>query len=340
MPTPGAAPRGRMAREPQEACRGPYRASRSRRASRPPRTSPPRTPTPSRPGLPPSGSTCPSRRGRAIDGHVRLLLAWTDAINLTAIRDPADGRHRARHRQPVGRRSRSASVASTGSSTSVRAAASRACRSRRRCPAARGLLVEPVGKKARFLTTTIEATRPGLDRARRPRSGPRRSPATRRHRGHWPAVIARAVATSPTSSSWRSRCSSRAGSSSPGSGATSRPSWLPRTGRSPRSVAAAVEILPRHSPRPRRAIAWSSSRRDGRVRRHVSARPGRAESAGRGERAAARLRPCADRSPLRHPQQPRRPRRRPRRRRLGRRRPGISATSSDTARSRTQSSNG
>ena len=26
----------------------------------------------------------------AIDDHVRLLLAWTVAVNLTAIRDPAD----------------------------------------------------------------------------------------------------------------------------------------------------------------------------------------------------------------------------------------------------------
>jgi 16S rRNA (guanine527-N7)-methyltransferase len=27
---------------------------------------------------------------RAIDDHVRLLLRWTEAINLTAIRDPAE----------------------------------------------------------------------------------------------------------------------------------------------------------------------------------------------------------------------------------------------------------
>jgi 16S rRNA (guanine527-N7)-methyltransferase len=36
------------------------------------------------------GATLDARARHAIEGHVRLLLAWTDAINLTAIRDPAE----------------------------------------------------------------------------------------------------------------------------------------------------------------------------------------------------------------------------------------------------------
>ena len=53
-----------------------------------PHRSPPRTTTPSAPACATWGSTCDGR-ARGIDGHVRLLLAWTPAINLTAIREPA-----------------------------------------------------------------------------------------------------------------------------------------------------------------------------------------------------------------------------------------------------------
>ena len=63
-----------MARGPTGGVSWTDRASRSRRASRPPLTCRQRTTPPSRP---------------AIDGHARLLLAWTSAINLTAIREPA-----------------------------------------------------------------------------------------------------------------------------------------------------------------------------------------------------------------------------------------------------------
>jgi len=60
-------------------------------------------------------------------------------------------------------------------------------------PAARALLLEPIAKKARFLTTVVAAT--GLE-------GTVEAAAIRaealaadaRHRGRWPAVIARAVA--------------------------------------------------------------------------------------------------------------------------------------------------
>ena len=43
-------------------------------------------------GLAALGLTLAGGAAAAIDGHVRLLLAWTAAINLTAIRDPARGR--------------------------------------------------------------------------------------------------------------------------------------------------------------------------------------------------------------------------------------------------------
>ena len=96
----------------------------------------------------------------AIDGHVRLLLAWTTAINLTAIRDPA-------------------SIARGHVIDSLSALPLIARRGPRRLldigsgggfpglPLAAVLadtdvtLLEPVGKKARFLSTATTAT--GLD---------------------------------------------------------------------------------------------------------------------------------------------------------------------------------
>jgi 16S rRNA (guanine527-N7)-methyltransferase len=128
----------------------------------------------------------------AIDGHVRLLLAWTDAINLTAIRDPETVavahvidslsavellRERAIDRF--------IDLGSGGGFPGLPIAAA--------LPAARGLLIEPVVKKARFLTTTIEAT--GLSSITEA-AAVRAEALARdgRHRGQWPAVIARAVA--------------------------------------------------------------------------------------------------------------------------------------------------
>jgi 16S rRNA (guanine527-N7)-methyltransferase len=61
-------------------------------------------------------------------------------------------------------------------------------------PAARALLIEPVGKKARFLATAIEAT--GLSRiAEAAQVRAEALAGDARHRGRWPAVIARAVAS-------------------------------------------------------------------------------------------------------------------------------------------------
>jgi 16S rRNA (guanine527-N7)-methyltransferase len=131
----------------------------------------------------------------AIDGHARLLLAWTPFINLTAIRDPADvaTAHVVDSLSAVAvLRERSIDrfldLGSGGGYPGLPLAAA--------LPAARVLLVEPIAKKARFLTTAIEAT--GL--AGTVEAAAVRSEALAtdpRHRGRWPAVMARAVAALP-----------------------------------------------------------------------------------------------------------------------------------------------
>ena len=127
----------------------------------------------------------------AIDGHVRLLLAWTGAINLTAIRDPiavarlhvidsltavpslrqldADGL---------------LDLGSGGGFPGIPLAAA--------LPSLHGLLVDSTGKKAAFLDTAVRAV--GLHG--RVAVAPVRAEALaleRRHRGRWPVVTARAV---------------------------------------------------------------------------------------------------------------------------------------------------
>jgi 16S rRNA (guanine527-N7)-methyltransferase len=128
----------------------------------------------------------------AIDGHARLLLAWTGAINLTAIRDPGDVAlaHVIDSLSAVPLlRSRGVDrfidLGSGGGYPGLPIAAA--------LPAARALLLEPIGKKARFLSTAVTAV--GLDDT--VEAAPVRAEALaadRRHRGRWPAVTARAVA--------------------------------------------------------------------------------------------------------------------------------------------------
>ena len=76
------------------------RASRSRRAFRTPQPLPPAYDDALDAGLADLGLTLSPTARAAIDGHARLLLAWTAAINLTAIRDPAAVARRTRRRQP------------------------------------------------------------------------------------------------------------------------------------------------------------------------------------------------------------------------------------------------
>jgi 16S rRNA (guanine527-N7)-methyltransferase len=122
-----------------------------------------------------------------------MLLAWTAAINLTAVRDPvaaatihvldsltAVAPLRARGIE------RFLDLGSGGGLPGIPLAIA--------LPARDALLVEPIGKKARFLATAIGAT--GL-------GGTTRVAATRaetlaadpHHRGQWPAVTARAVSS-------------------------------------------------------------------------------------------------------------------------------------------------
>ena len=133
----------------------------------------------------------PSARS-AIDGHVRLLLAWTEAINLTGIREPAavatahviDSLSGLTILDERGI-DRFIDLGSGGGYPGLPIAAA--------LPAARALLLEPVAKKAGFLSTVATAT--GL--ADTVEAAPVRAEALaadRRHRGRWPGVTARAVA--------------------------------------------------------------------------------------------------------------------------------------------------
>jgi 16S rRNA (guanine527-N7)-methyltransferase len=128
----------------------------------------------------------------AIEGHARLLLAWTTSINLTAIRDPeavatahiVDSLTAVEVLAARGI-GRFLDLGSGGGYPGLPLAAA--------LPAERVLLVDPTAKKIRFLETVIEAT--GLTatvEAAAVRS--EALAADGRHRGRWPAVTARAVA--------------------------------------------------------------------------------------------------------------------------------------------------
>jgi 16S rRNA (guanine527-N7)-methyltransferase len=128
----------------------------------------------------------------AIDGQVRLLLAWNAAINLTSVRDPATVavRHVADSLTALGTLQAAGidaflDLGSGGGYPGIPLAAA--------LPSAEALLVDSVGKKARFLDVAVNAV--GL--AGRVRVGSVRAEALaadRRHRECWPAVTARAVA--------------------------------------------------------------------------------------------------------------------------------------------------
>jgi 16S rRNA (guanine527-N7)-methyltransferase len=134
----------------------------------------------------------PARARARIGDHVRLLLAWNDAINLTAIRDPAAIaiRHVADSLlglAPLREASveRFVDIGSGGGFPGVPLAAA--------LPAAEVLLVESVGKKARFLEAAAravgEVARIQVAAARAESVGHDRA-----HRGRWQGVVARAVA--------------------------------------------------------------------------------------------------------------------------------------------------
>lgn len=144
-----------------------------------------------RAGLSAAGLQLRSEAREAIDGHLRLLLAWTQAINLTAIRDPeaAATAHVLDSLSAVTLLrdrgiDRFLDLGSGGGLPGIPLAAA--------LPAVDAMLVEPIGKKARFLATAIAATglgatlRVAATRAETLAGDPR-------HRGRWPAVTSRAV---------------------------------------------------------------------------------------------------------------------------------------------------
>jgi 16S rRNA (guanine527-N7)-methyltransferase len=130
----------------------------------------------------------------AIDGHVRLLLAWNQAINLTAIRDPVaaatlhvlDSLAAAPLLRSEGAE-RLLDLGSGGGFPGLPLAAA--------LPAD-ALLVESIGKKAVFLRTTVDALElpSRVDVAAERAETLAADPA---HREAWPVVVARAVAALP-----------------------------------------------------------------------------------------------------------------------------------------------
>jgi 16S rRNA (guanine527-N7)-methyltransferase len=131
----------------------------------------------------------------AIDDHVRLLLAWTEAINLTAIRDPAEVArlHVLDSLTAIPVLSargvtRLLDLGSGGGFPGIPLAVA--------LGSDRTLLVDSVGKKIQFLRAVIAAT--GLER-RVAAEADRAEAIARdpRDREAWPAVTARAVSSLP-----------------------------------------------------------------------------------------------------------------------------------------------
>jgi len=142
-------------------------------------------------GLTELGLDVPPAALAAIAGHARLLLAWTTAINLTAIRDPAGVAlaHVVDSLSAVAvlrdhRIDRLVDLGSGGGYPGIPLAAA--------LPARRTLLLEPIAKKARFLEIATAATglAPAVEAAAVRAEA---LAADARHRGRWPAVTARAV---------------------------------------------------------------------------------------------------------------------------------------------------
>ncbi len=138
----------------------------------------------------------------AIDGHVRLLLAWTTAINLTAIRDPREVAVAhvldSLSAIPLLRRLGIDALVDLGSGGGFPGLPLAVA-----LPARRAVLVESTAKKARFLQTAIAAieAHPGDGEAAAPiavaavrAEALARDPA---QRAAWPCVTARAVGALP-----------------------------------------------------------------------------------------------------------------------------------------------
>ncbi len=128
----------------------------------------------------------------ALAGHLRLLLAWTVAINLTSIRDPAQAARRhlldSLAAVPV-LRDRGVDafvdIGTGGGYPGLPVAIA--------LPARRALLVDSVAKKVRFVATAIDAI--GLGDRAEAWAGRAETLATDPdHRERWPGALVRAVA--------------------------------------------------------------------------------------------------------------------------------------------------
>jgi len=140
------------------------------------------------------GPLPPAARAAILD-HLRLLLAWTTAINLTAIRDPEaaasahvlDSLAAVPLLRAAGVR-RLVDLGSGGGYPGLPLALA--------LPAERALLVDSIAKKAAFLEVAIRAA--GVaDRVTVAAARAEALAADRRHRERWAAVTVRAVATLP-----------------------------------------------------------------------------------------------------------------------------------------------
>jgi 16S rRNA (guanine527-N7)-methyltransferase len=141
------------------------------------------------------GLDLPGNVRDGILGHLRLLLAWTAAINLTAIRDPEtavtghllDSLAAAPLLREAGVR-RFLDLGSGGGYPGLPLALA--------LPADRALLVDSVAKKAGFLEVAVAAA--GIaDRVAVAAVRAEGLAADRVHRERWPAVTVRAVASLP-----------------------------------------------------------------------------------------------------------------------------------------------
>ena len=131
-----------------------------------------------------------ARQRDEIDGHVRLLLAWTQAINLTAIRDPAEVARLhvldSLAALPLLRASGASRLLDVGTGGGYPGLPLAIALE------AEALLIDSVAKKVRFLEVAVEALGVANVRAAAVRAETlAEDPA---HRGQWPVVVARAVA--------------------------------------------------------------------------------------------------------------------------------------------------
>jgi 16S rRNA (guanine527-N7)-methyltransferase len=131
------------------------------------------------------------RQRAALGDHVRLLLAWTETINLTAIRDPAAAAREhvldSLSAIPLLRARGVSAVLDLGSGGGFPGIPLAVV-----LPARRALLVDSVGKKSRFLATAVEALGLG-GRVAVATARAERLAADARQQGAWQAVVARAV---------------------------------------------------------------------------------------------------------------------------------------------------